>query len=256
MNLRPRPLAALIVPVLVSVLAPPARAGMVVDINTDAKGGVGQLAAVTWTFAGQSEYGLAGTLTTTLAGGTPFDTYCVDLYDTTYVGNGGSNWSAEIQPVVGASAGNPAGNPTGGNGGAIAYLYSQFAASVSTGIQGAALQIAIWKVEYDDSGNLATGNFRFADSADLNSVQHLVYAQATAFLAGFDGTQTSDNATFLMATSHPNALYQDLVGPAIIPGVVLPNTAAVPEPASVVLMLSGLGAVALTSRRRHASRGA
>ena len=251
MNFRLRLLASVIAPVLAISQASSARAGMIVDITNDAKGGVGQLADLTWTFAGSTETGLAGTLTTTLPGGLSVDTYCVDLFDTTYVGNGGSTWSAEILPIT-SFVGNPAGNPTGGNGGAIGYLYSQFAAAVTDRIEGAALQIAIWKVEYDNSPNFGTGNFQFADSSDPNSDQHQVFVQASAYLAGFDGTQSSGDATLFRATSHPNSLYQDLVGPGSIPGFVVPNVSAVPEPSSIVLVLSGLGGVALVRRRRAA----
>ncbi len=249
MSFRLRLLAAAIVPVLTLIGASPARAGMIVDMNTDAKGGVGQLATVTWNFGGSTETGLAGTLTTTLPGGIKVDTYCVDLYDTTYVGGGGSNWSAYVLPIT-SFTGNPAGNPTGGNGGAIGDLYSLYAASVNSSVQGAALQVAIWKVEYDDSANLATGNFRFADSADPNSIQHQVYVQVTADLAGFDGSQWSSDATLLAATSHPDSLYQDLVGPGSLQGFFSPKVASVPEPSSILLMLAGLGGSSLALRRR------
>ncbi len=224
-------------------------AGQVVTLTTDAKGGVDNLATVTWTFGGQQETGLAGTLTSHQAGGSSFDTYCVDLYDTTYVGNGGSTWTASVLPI-GSFGGNTAHSPSGGNGGAIGYLYSTYDAAATTRIQGAALQVAIWKLEYDNNNSLSTGNFRFADSSVLTSDQHLVYTQAMAYLAGYNGTQSSNNALLFAATAHPNGLYQDLVGPSVaFPNIV--TNASVPEPASMAMVGLGLGVAGIAGLRKR-----
>ena len=232
---------------LLGTVAPSmASAGPIWTINTDAKGGVNHLETVTFTFNGHVETGLAGTLTTKqVSGGPSFDTYCIDLYHNFHVGNGGSTWDAEVLPISSfkGDTGVPQGDALGGNAGAIGYLYNKYAANVTTDIQGAALQIAIWKVDYDNSANLATGSFRFAPTSnDPNSVQSQVYEQAKAYLAGFDGTQSSGNASFLRALSHPNGTRQDFVGPASI---------AVPEPASVALVLSGMGVVLVARRRMN-----
>ncbi len=241
---------AFALPAAFAALAPrQAQAGPTWSITSDAQGGVSHLATVTWTFQGKSETGLAGTLTTTAPGVPAFSTYCVDLHDTTIVGNGGSTWTAQLQPIS-SFVGNTAHALTGGNGGAIGYLYSEFAAGATSRIQGAALQIAIWKVEYDDSASLSTGNFRFADSCDPCSDQHLVHAQAASYLCGFNGTQSSGNALLFQATSHPNGLYQDLVGPGSVAPYII-TASAVPEPASLAMVGIGLAVAATIAARRN-----
>jgi hypothetical protein len=213
-------------------------------ITTTAKGGMSELESLSWTFNGQSETGLAGTLSTTLNGtGQQFDTYCVDLY---HDFTPGSSWSVDVVPISSyqGESGVAKGDNPGGNAGAIGYLYDKFASQVTTAIEGAALQVAIWKVDYDDNNSLSTGSFRFAPSCDPKSVQSQVYDQAMIYLAGFNGTQASTGATYLMATSHPNGLNQDFVGPG---GSVSPFT-VVPEPSSIVLVVAGLGLGAAGAR--------
>ncbi|WP_435010335.1 PEP-CTERM sorting domain-containing protein [Tundrisphaera lichenicola] len=229
-----------------SIIVPAfASAGPLWNIHTDAKGGVGQLQTINFNFNGQNETGLAGTLSTVqVPGGTPFDTYCIDLYHTFQLGTSGSNWEVEVLPIssyMGAVGVTPPNNP-GGNPGAIGYLYDKYARSVSTGIEGAALQVAIWKVNYDNSNSFSTGSFRFAANGNPNSIQSKVFAQATTYLAGFDGTRSNFNATYLRATSHPNGGNQDLVGPG--------SLSAVPEPASVAMVACGLGVVVLARRQK------
>jgi len=225
--MRFRRLFALAIAPALTFLAPAiAPAGPILDINTDAKGGVGQLATVTFNFNGNTETGLAGTLVTTLPGGQKIDTYCVDLYDTTYVGNGGSNWSAEVLPISAFKD-----YASGAHWGGIGYLYANYDATVAGRIDGAALQIAIWKVEYDGTNNLAAGTFQLSDSADAHSDQHLVYDRVNEYLASYDASKVDSGETFLRATSHPDHLYQDLVGP---------GTNAVPEPASIAMLGCGL----------------
>ena len=113
--------------------------------------------------------------------------------------------------------------------------------------------MAIWKVEYDDTASLSTGFFQFADSRQADSIQHLVYAQAAAYLAGFDGTQSSGDATLFRATSHPEGLYQDLVGPGTSASTPA-SPAIVPEPASIAMLVDRAWPVGLLVARRRMTR--
>jgi hypothetical protein len=250
MNFRLRLSAFAIASTLALTGARPASAELILTMNNDAKGGVDHLVTVTWTFNGVTETGLAGTVATSqVSGGQPLDTYCIDLYHDFYVGNGGTSWQVGLGPISSFSgdAGVSAPDNAGGHAGAIGYLYEKYASVASTDIEGAALQVAIWKVDYDGNNLFSTGSFRFAATpGDSTTVQSRVFAQATAYLAGFDGTQSSDNATYFRATSHPNGLYQDLVGPGNAPAT------AVPEPSLITMV--GLGLAAVVARARWLRR--
>src|SRR4051812_2747616 len=96
----------------------------------------GQFRFVLTTFTGGTpgQNTQAGPMAALLDGSFNFNAYCVD--------------SAHA-PLIGSTySTNPVALPNGGlpNSGRLAYLYQQFAASVSNQDQGAGLQLALWDV--------------------------------------------------------------------------------------------------------------
>jgi len=206
----------------------------------DAKGGLGNMVSIQARYdaidASTTNY-LTGTFTASLNGDAAFDAYCVDLYHVVYVGGGGSAYAVNPLPIAALS--NPAGHGEG-----VGFLFQNFAPLVANSIDAAGLQVALWKLEYDNGGSLMSGHFTMPDSTDLTSNQHLVFAKATLDLSAYHGTETGE-ATWLEATSHPNDgrydLYQNLVGPAAI---------LTPEPPTITKAILGLGFLVGLVRKR------
>jgi hypothetical protein len=182
----------------------------------------------------------AGTLTGQIDNGAKFDAYCVDLY---HVVKLGSSFIVDSLPI--AQLG-----PPGGHGAGVGYLYDTIDPKIAAEpagttkiIDGAALQVALWKVEYDNGGPLATGSFTMQDSRDVSSIQHKVFARATEFLSLYNGSQSGD-ATWFRALEHPTdcaiSYNQDMVGPCSNPPVV-------PTPEPSTLLTGGLGIVGLSA---------
>jgi hypothetical protein len=245
-----RVVATLGLTILTGLTALAGRAEAGLTMTADAKGGVGHLISFQAQYLGMEgaavDY-LAGTFTASINGGPAFDAYCVDLYHVDIVGGGGQTYDITPLPIAQL-------NSTGaGNGAGVGFLYQTLASQVNTDIQAAALQVAIWKVEYDNGGSLLIGNFTVKDSSDLNSNQHLLYAQATTYLGQYNeynGTQP-DQATWLKATIHPlsgpYSLNQDLVGPASVSIASL----STPEPSTMAAAAFGASlAIGLAYRRR------
>jgi hypothetical protein len=144
---------------------------------------------------------------------TRFTAYCVDLDH--WMKN---KWDATPTPVTGVE-----------NGLAAAFLYDTFAGTVKTGVQAAALQIAIWKVVEDpgNSLNLNSGSFRFSGSKD-------VVDATLGFLTALPKKLKDYTTKSYILSSGTDPRSQNLI---------------VPEPASLVLLASALP-VLLIGRRR------
>jgi hypothetical protein len=126
-------------------------------------------------------------------------------------------------------------------------LYSSSFASIHSGNQQAAFQLAIWEIVRESSGALSIvqgdGVFFLKTAGAVghqNGVNTAVQALATNYLSA---AQSYSGPDLYSLTKLSNASYQDLV-------VATALANPVPEPESYALFLAGLGAIGLIARRR------
>jgi hypothetical protein len=131
--------------------------------------------------------------------------------------------------------------PATDGGGKAAWLLNQFASVVATGVEAAALQVAIWEALYDNTNNLDTGSFTLvhSDAAYTGAAQAtLIYNQANLYLNQLfygDGQYHTSVARWLDATSAAGG-GQDQI--------------TTPEPSSLLLIAVGGIVSGLRARRR------
>lgn len=143
--------------------------------------------------------------------------YCVDA--STYLQ--GQQWvDLEDTSTLGSSQA----------GARVAYLFNTFAATVTSNLQAAALQLAIWEALYDSGQDLAGGIFK------LNTINSALHAQTNAYLAQMYASNLNDSA---ITTWLNTGKGQDQV------------TRRVPEPSTLLLMA---GAALFAARRKFAQR--
>jgi hypothetical protein len=120
-----------------------------------------------------------------------------------------------------------------GNAGRVAWLVNTYAPQVDTGIEAAALQLALWEAAYETNGSLDIGNGAFSASTDS-----AVILQANIWL-GTVGVNTSVARFFdYQGIGHGG---QDMI-----------TIASVPEPMTLILLGSGLlGIVGFRKRFRR-----
>jgi len=153
----------------------------------------------------------------------PLTTYCVDL---------AHELAKDEQVNVTAIS-----TLAGGNGAYVGSLYANFAAKATSAVNSAALQLAIWKTEYD--GPNATNN---CGHFVLLSAPQAVIDQAIFYYE--NNKLVANDIAYLQTVAGTEG--QSLVGP---------GTNAVPEPASVAMLGLGLVAgVGGTIRQRRATR--
>ena len=147
-----------------------------------------------------------------------FAAWCFDIFQ--YVGNG-------VSYTVTPGAIDPARETL------LSRLFTSAFDQVTTAQAGAAFQLAIWEIVYEDADSplsLAAGDFRASDNAGA-------IALASSWLSNL-GTEARYSFTYYLSGTN-----QDL----------LRGVAPVPLPAGIVLLLGGLGALGAL-RRRAAAR--
>lgn len=173
-----------------------------ITYNTDDMQSSGLYQNVDVTYYGTSYSVAAGQVPLSVSGPglsspKPFLSLCVDFAQFLELGNNVFNVTPEANLP---SSNNP--TPTF-NGGEIAYLYNHFGtAPLSDGAHAAALQLAVWELEYDATPDLSSGNFVYTGS---------LASQAQAYIDAAAGK--FETATFLSATSSVEGGLQSMIIP-------------------------------------------
>jgi len=178
----------------------------------------GKLADGMWLPAGQEQLTYQGT---------SYLGYCVDL-----------NHYANTGQVSEVSA------LTWPNGNKLVYLYDTYAPTITTDLQAAALQTAIWEVISEP----ATGPFDVTKGTFYITGNNSVVTLANQMLATLPGTYTPGMVPTILSSS----CNQDFLIGKWEPPVGNP----VPEPCTLALMAAGAGLFLVVRRRKHRSTAA
>jgi uncharacterized repeat protein (TIGR01451 family) len=151
-----------------------------------------------------------GQFTAAANGGTPFNTFCIDIAPGDQLTTGSNVYTVQPQTDLTGIGGS---NVQVGHSSEIAYLYNTFGTGTFTGpnadVDSAALQVAIWSLEYNATPSvldsttqtIPPGNFFYLTGPNqyTNSTTYqAVVAQAETYVS--DATGNSSQALFLAPT--------------------------------------------------------
>jgi hypothetical protein len=162
---------------------------------------------------GHSYSGAAGGFTGTL-NGNPFQTYCVDLYQSFSWGTTYTDYSAVALPGTVAQD--------------LGRLFTSHLGDVVDGNTSAAFQLAAWEIMYETGGsyNLSGGNFTENGNATVHGIAQ-----------GYLDTLGATSVYTVQKLESPSS--QDFV-----------LTSAVPEPSTYAMLMAGLGLLGWMKRRK------
>jgi len=163
--------------------------------------GFGHSLVTNVTHNGNTGNEIAGELLITVDGA-PHTAYCVDLdAGTTPV------WDATLQPVSVINGGQQ-----------IGWLYDQFAGGVTTDLEAAGLQIAIWEVlsDHPAASDLGAGNFLLNAPPAVLTQANFYLSQIPADLSGY-----STNSFIVFSGDNPRSQHMIIPEPASILGLLL-----------------------------------
>lgn len=169
------------------------------------------------------------------------DTMCVDLFTDIYVGRAyGTSVDLPSQVL-------PPQSPVALE--QIAWLLDNV--TPTTPAEGAALQVAIWKIEVDGGGSFTTGQVQQpASSNDMTPITQAVLSDAQAYLSASVG-QSSDSAFV-----YENFSLSDGSPAQTLEGLEFQDNGPQPTPETSTFILAGVALLALghTARRKLGSR--
>jgi hypothetical protein len=175
-------------------------------------------------------------------------TYCVDLFDYINTGNPSVNTFNQNVLTAGATfqAGNTPGTFTQAQVTELTALLTNGSLQTQNVVNTAAMQIAIWEIEYDTpSGGVFnvthSDSFYLSHTSDSNSVAAL--NQAQVYLNDVtNSTWTTDANHYVEFLTSTTGNVQDLI-------YLATGTVATPEPSTVAVF--GIGLIGLWAARRR-----
>ncbi len=199
------------------------------------------------------------------------NTYCVDLFD--YIDTGSNGYTFDNNQLAAGQSfrnGNAAGTWTANQVNLLTALLTNGALQSSNSVNSAALQIAIWEVEYDTAASNGTysltshDGFYFSTTSDSHSQAALTQAQAylndvTGYSTTSHGHTTWVDANWdtdgthvaMYLTSDPSGTQNQIY---LGTPPTTPVTTPVPEPSAMTLFGVGLAGIWRARRRKRATR--